>query len=151
MSYFADQLTDDTPYFSGASTLTGTPGEDGWARVLGGQIGRLPEPLHLVDADCCLGLSQPAVVYSCTSLKNNCGYLKNKKKSRPTENTPRNPHQPSDRDHLETDRDETRPARLPMLARFRRSRVCGNRPRTALAISKNDECHTHTHTDRIIK
>ena len=33
-----------------------------------------------------------------------------------------------------------------MLARFHRSRVCGNRPRTALAISKNDEYHTHTYT-----
>ena len=27
-----------------------------------------------------------------------------------------------------------------------RSRVCGNRPRTALAISKNDECCTYTQT-----
>ena len=27
---------------------------------------------------------------------------KNGKKSRPTQNTPQNPHQPSDRDHLET-------------------------------------------------
>ena len=28
-------------------------------------------------------------------------------------------------------------------------RVCGNRPRTALAISRNDECYPHTH--RLIK
>ena len=71
------------------------------------------------------------------------GYLEYKKKPRHTANTPLNPHQPSDRDHLETDRDETRSARLPMFARFNRSRVCGSRPRTALAIGKNDECHTH--------
>ena len=38
-------------------------------------------------------------------------------KSRRT-NTPRNPQQPGDRDHLETACDETRPTRLPMLARF---------------------------------
>ena len=35
-----------------------------------------------------------------------------------------------------------------MLARFHRSRVCGNRPRTALAISKNDECCTYARTDK---
>ena len=29
-----------------------------------------------------------------------------------------------------------------------RSRVCGNRPRTALAISKNDECYTYTDRHR---
>ena len=100
-----------TPYFSGGSTLSGTPGGDRWAGVLGGQIGWLSECLHPVDADCCLGLSQPSIVYSCTNLKNKWGYLKNKEKSRPTENTPRNPHQPSDRDHLGADRDETRPTR----------------------------------------
>ena len=48
--YFTDQLL--TPYFSGGSTLNGTPGGDGWARVLGGQIGWLLEPLHRFDADC---------------------------------------------------------------------------------------------------
>ena len=36
---------------------------------------------------------------------------KHEKKPRPTENTPRNPHQPSDRDQLETTRGETRPTR----------------------------------------
>ena len=61
---------------------------------------------------------------------------KNGKKSRPLENTPQNPHQPSDRDHLETACDETRPTRSPTLARFHGSQVCGIRPRTALAISK---------------
>ena len=52
-----------------------------------------------------------------------------------------------DRDHLETAYDETRPTRSPTLARIHRFRVCGNRPRTALAISKNDECCTYTQTD----
>ena len=37
-----------TPYFSGGSTLNGTPGGDRWARVLCGQIGWLSESLHLV-------------------------------------------------------------------------------------------------------
>ena len=36
VSYFADRLM--TPYFSGGSTINGTPGGDRWARVLGGQI-----------------------------------------------------------------------------------------------------------------
>ena len=76
---------------------------------------------------------------------------KEKKKIRPTQNTPRNPQQPGDRDHLETAIDETRPTRLPILARFHRFRVCGNRLRTALAISKNDECYTYTdrQTDKL--
>ena len=73
-----------------------------------------------------------------------CKLMENTKKSRPTQNTPRNPQQPGDRDHLEMARDETRPTRQSILARFHRSRVCGNRPRTALAISTNDECYTHT-------
>ena len=78
----------------------------------------------------------------------------NKKKSkkkhekiRPTQTTPRNPQQPSDRNHLETAHDKTRPMRWPMIARFHRFRVCENRPRTALAISKNDECYTYTQAD----
>ena len=66
---------------------------------------------------------------------------KKTKKSRRTQNTPRNPQQPGDRDNLETACDETRPTRSPTLARLHRFRVCGNRPRTALAISKIDECH----------
>ena len=60
---------------------------------------------------------------------------KKTKKIRPTQNTPRNLQQPSDRDHLEAARDETRPKRLPILACFHRSRVCGNWLRTALAIA----------------
>ena len=43
------------------------------------------------------------------------------------------------RDHLETACDETRPTRSPTLARFHRSRVCGNRHRTALEISTSRE------------
>ena len=50
VSYFTDQLM--TPYFSGGSTINGALGGDRWARVLGGQIGWLSEPLHRVDADC---------------------------------------------------------------------------------------------------
>ena len=78
---------------------------------------------------------------------------KKHEKIRPTENTPRKPRQPGDHDRLETACDQTHPTRLPTLARFHRSRVCGNRPRTALAISKNDECYTYTdrQTDRQIK
>ena len=49
VSYFTDQQM--TPYFSGGSTINGIPGGDSWARVLGGQIGWLPWPLHRVDAD----------------------------------------------------------------------------------------------------
>ena len=75
-------------------------------------------------------------------------YLKNKKKSRRPKNTPRKPQQHGDRDHREMTCDETRPTRLTTLGRFHRSRVCGNRPRTALTISKNDECHTHKYTHR---
>ena len=71
---------------------------------------------------------------------------KKHEKIRPTQNTPRHPQQPGDPDHLETERDETRPTHSPTLARFHRSWVCDNRPRTALAISKNDECYTHIHT-----
>ena len=68
--------------------------------------------------------------------------------------TPRKTQQSGGRDHLETARGETRPTLQSILARFHRYRVCGIRPRTALAISKNDKLnvtHTHTHTDRQIK
>ena len=51
--YFTDQLpTPCSKYFSGVSTLNGTPGGDRWACVLGGQIGSLSEPLHRFEADC---------------------------------------------------------------------------------------------------
>ena len=59
--------------------------------------------------------------------------LKTKKKPIklcPTQNTPRNPQPAGHRDRDETARDETRPTRQPILARFlQRSRVCGNQPR----------------------
>ena len=57
----------------------------------------------------------------------------------PHQNTPRNSQQPGDRYHLETAREETRPTRYPILARFHKFRVCGNRPRTALAINTSRE------------
>ena len=82
-------------------------------------------------------------------------WKKHGKKIRPIQNTPRKLQQPGDRDHLETVRENPRPTRSPVLARFHRSRVCGNWPRTALAISNNVECYTHTdthrRTDRVIK
>ena len=46
VSYFTDQMR--TPYFSGGSTINGTPDRDGWARVLGGQTGWLSEPTRRV-------------------------------------------------------------------------------------------------------
>ena len=60
------------------------------------------------------------------------GLIKKQKtiKIRPTQNTPRNPQPPGHRDQLETARDETRPTRQPILARFLHiSRVCRNQPR----------------------
>ena len=78
-----------------------------------------------------------------------CAFEKKKTgKFRPTQNTQRNPQQPDHRVQLETACDEIRPMRWPILSRFHRFRVFGNRPRTALAISKNDECYTHAHTYR---
>ena len=68
------------------------------------------------------------------------------KKCRKKKTRKKTPHPKHDRDHLETVCNETRPTRSPTLARFHRSRVCRNRPRTALAISKNDECYTHRQT-----
>ena len=72
--------------------------------------------------------------------------MESTKKSHPTENTPRNRHQPSDREHLETAREKPHPTRWPILARFHRYRVCGNRPGSALALSTNDECYTYAQT-----
>ena len=48
MSDGTDQLL--TPNVSGGSILNGTPGGDRWARVLGGQIGWLSDPLRRVHA-----------------------------------------------------------------------------------------------------
>ena len=73
-----------------------------------------------------------------------------KNKVRPTRNTSRNSPQPGDRDHFEAACEKTCPSRSPTLARFHRSQVCGNWPRTPLALSKNDECYIHTHTHRLI-
>ena len=74
----------------------------------------------------------------------------NHEKNRRTQNTQRNPQQPCDCDQLGTACDETRPTRWPILPRFHRSRVCGNRPRTVLTISRSDECYRYTnrHTDK---
>ena len=136
MSYCTDQLL--TPHFSGWSTLNGTPGGDMWARVFGGQIGWPSDPLRRVHAGCSETGS--------TNEIENANSWKARKKIRPTQNTPRNSQPPGDRDQIETARGKTRSTRYPILARFHRSRVCENRPRTAFAISKNDECYTHTDT-----
>ena len=77
------------------------------------------------------------------SKKKKNGKTKKNGKIRPTQNTPRNPQQPGDAVQLETACDETHPTRYPVLSRFHKCRVYGNRPRTALVISKNDECYTH--------
>ena len=82
-------------------------------------------------------------------VRRNKKHRKITEKSRPTENTPRDPQPPSDLDLIDTERVDTHPTRSPTLARFQRSRDCGNRPRKALAISKNDECYTHTDTDKL--
>ena len=47
------------------------------------------------------------------------------------------PQHPGDRDHLETSYDETSYPPEPKLARFCRSRLCRNRPRTALVVNSN--------------
>ena len=52
-----------------------------------------------------LGLSQPTVVYTCTNQKMQTT------KSRRTQNTPRNPQQLGNCDHIETASDETHPTR----------------------------------------
>ena len=135
MGYCIDQLL--TLYFSGASTVNGVHLVGISGREL--SVGRLA------------GCRSPFTDSTLTALNlriRKCKLMESKKKSRPTENTPRNPHQPSDRDHLETEREKTRPTREPIPAHFHRYWVCGNRPRTALAISKSDECYTHAHIYR---
>ena len=130
MSYCTDQLL--TPYFSGASTLNGTPGGDRWAQVLGGKIGWLSEPLHRLDADWWSGS---------TNLKMQTHGKHEKipphRKDTTTPTSAQRPRPPRDGAQKPTSH------ALPMLARFHRSRVCGNRPRTAAL-------HTHTHTDGLI-
>ena len=101
VSFFTDQVM--TPYFSGASTLTGTPGGDRWARVLCGQIGWLSDPLRRVHADCSETGS--------TNEFENANSWKARKKNRSTRNTPRNSQPPGDHDQLETARGDTRSTR----------------------------------------
>ena len=122
-----------TPYFSGGSTLSGTPGGDRWAGVLGGQIVLLSEPLHRVDADCSESTKKSAPPKTHRETHTSPATATTSRQRATTKLVPRaNPY---------------------ILARFHRFRVCGNRPRTALAISKNDECYTQTggRTDRLIK
>ena len=71
-----------------------------WTRVVGGKIGRLSLPLLTQSTLTALGLQ----IW-------NCKLMENTKQSRRTQNTPRNPQQPGDCDHLDTARDETRPTR----------------------------------------
>ena len=65
-------------------------------------------------------------------------------KVRPTLNTPRNPQQPA------TEATSRRRAtkHVPRVSPYSPASIdpgfCGNRPRTALAVSKNDECYTYT-------
>ena len=47
-----------TQYFSGGSTLNGTPGGDRWVRLLCGLISRLSEPLQRFDAGCSWSTNQ---------------------------------------------------------------------------------------------
>ena len=93
-----------TPYFSGGRAINGTPGGDRWARVLGGEIGWLSDPLRRVHAGC-------SETGSKNEFENANSWKKHGKKIRPTQNTPRKPQQPGDRDQLETARVETRPTR----------------------------------------
>ena len=71
----------------------------GWARVVGGQIGRLSLPLHRVDGGCS----------GSTNLKMQT-HGKHEQ-SRRIQNTPRNPRHPAAADNLETARAETHPTR----------------------------------------
>ena len=74
-----------------------------------------------------------------------------KKKIRPTQNTPRHPQQPGDGDHLEPARDETRPTRFcPYSPASIDPRFVEIDPVQLSQSVKNDECYTYTdrHTDR---
>ena len=131
LSYYTDQLT--TPcakYFSCGSTLNGTHGGDRWARVHRGQIGWLSEPLHRVDADCS----------GCTNLKSNL-MEKHAKKSAP----PKTHHESHSSSATATTSRRRAKTHVPRVrphspaSSIDAGFVCGNWPRTALAISKNDE------------
>ena len=103
VSYFTDQLM--TLYFSGGSTINGTPGGDRWVRGLGGKIGWLSESLHLVDADCSgsPAASGRVLVHECENT--------NPWKTRKNLPRPKHPQQLGDPDHLETACHETRTTR----------------------------------------
>ena len=136
VSYFTDQLL--TTYFSGASTLNGTPGGDRWARVLGGKTGWLSEPCHRFDADS----SGSTDLKMRTHGKNDKTPPHRNHTTKPT--SAQRPRPPRD-----GARKTTSHALAHILASFHRYWVCGNWPRTALVISKNDEFNvTHAHTDR---
>ena len=86
--------------------------------------------------------------WSCTFIRASAFEEKQKSKTKqdkipPHQNTPRNPQQTGDNDHLATARRSKSHAfghTRPLL----RSRVCRNRPRTALAIGENDKCYIYT-------
>ena len=93
-----------TPNFSRASTLNGTPGGDRWARVLGGQMDWLSDPLRRVHAGC-------SETGSTNEFENANSWKARNFFFHPTPNTPRNSQPPGDRDQLETARGETRSKR----------------------------------------
>ena len=111
-------------------------------------VASLPRPFLIISREVNEARRPHTCSRSCAS-EGKKNEKKKHEKMRRTPNTPRNSQQPDDRNHLETACNETRPTRSPTLASSHRSRVCENRPRTALAISKNDECYAHTdsHTD----
>ena len=76
----------------------------------------------------------------------------NKKKSRPTENTPRNPHQPNDRDHLETAREK----HVLRVSPYSPASIYTGFVEIGLVQRSQSEkttnvTHTHTKRDRLIK
>ena len=105
VSDFTDQLM--TPYLSGGSTvhLVETGGHEFSVDRLAGC--RSPFTESTLTA---LGVSQPAVECTFVHEFENANSWKTRKNP-PHRNTPRNPHQPIDRDHLDTARYETRPTR----------------------------------------
>ena len=82
---------------------------------------------------------------------------KKDKKSRPIENTPRNPHQPGDRDHLETARRKHAPRVSPYSpvsidAGFVEIGVVQHSQSVKTTNSMSHTlAHAHTRTDRLIK
>ena len=66
-------------------------------------VGRSPFTESTLTA---LGLSQPAVLYTCVQTHGK--HEKKHEKIHRTQNTPRTPQQPGDRDHVEKAHDQTR-------------------------------------------